>query len=130
MADAQGDAAGIHASSRGHTLAGAAWLDVHFEASRPEYEAMLRSVGLQSGWRVLDAGSGSGSYLPLIAHAVGPAGRVTAFDLAPENIAAVEARLGGWDLPCPVAGRVGSLLALPFLPRPRLFLGYGPLPAI
>ena len=114
MVGAQRDPGGVHASSQGHALAGAAWLDVHFEASRPEYEAMLHSVGLQPGWHVLDAGCGSGSYLPLIAHAVGPTGRVTAFDLAPENIAAVEARLPGWHLPCPVAGQVGSLVALPF----------------
>jgi hypothetical protein len=35
-----------------------AYLDLHFEACRPAYEAMLRSVGLQSGWRVIDAGCG------------------------------------------------------------------------
>ena len=28
------------------------WLDVHFEAERPEYTAMLDSVGIQPGWTV------------------------------------------------------------------------------
>ena len=49
-----------HGVSTGHILADAGWLGTHFEACRPEYEAMLRSVGLQPGWRVLDAGCGSG----------------------------------------------------------------------
>ncbi|HEY7908831.1 MAG TPA: hypothetical protein VIC60_08140, partial [Thermomicrobiales bacterium] len=65
MSDEQGTEVGIYASSTGQLMTGSEWLDVHFEASRPEYEAMLRSVGLQPGWHVLDAGSGSGSYLPL-----------------------------------------------------------------
>lgn len=114
MIDVQDDPEGSHASSQGHALAEAGWLDVHFEASRPEYEAMLRSVGFKPGWHVLDAGCGGGSFLPLIAAAVGPAGRITALDLAPENIAAVEGRRGDWALPCPVTGQVWSLLALPY----------------
>ena len=100
---------GTHASSTGQAATGTAWLDVHFEANRPEYEAMLRSVGIQPGWRVLDAGCGSGSYLPLLAELVGPAGAIAALDLAPDNIAVVRERLAAWRLPCPVEARVGSL---------------------
>lgn len=114
MSDVQGDPAIPYASSQGQVFTQAGMLDTHFEAARPEYEAILRSAGLQPGWHVLDAGCGGGSFVPLIAEAVGPTGHVTAFDLAPENVAAVEARLDGWNLPCPVAGQVGSLLALPF----------------
>ncbi len=102
-----------HASSQGHALAGVDWLDVHFEAERPEYEALLRSVGLRRGWHVLDAGCGAGGFLPLIAAEVGPTGRITALDLAPENIATVEQRVQSWALDCPVSTRVGSLLDLP-----------------
>ncbi len=72
-----------------------AWLDVHFAACRPEYEAMLRSVGLQPGWRVLDAGCGCDSFLPLMAALLGPAGHIAAYDLAPDTIATVERRR--WD---------------------------------
>jgi SAM-dependent methyltransferase len=104
----------LHTSSTGHALAGAGWLDVHFEAARPEYETILRSVGLRRGWHVLDAGCGSGSFLPLIAAEVGPTGQITALDLAPENIADVEQRVAGWVLDCPVSTRVGSFLDLPF----------------
>lgn len=41
-----------HVSSTGHNFAGAEWLDAHFLAMQPEYEEMLRWVGLQQGWHV------------------------------------------------------------------------------
>lgn len=96
-------------SSTGQSATGAAHLERHFEACRAEYEAMLRSVGIQPGARVLDAGCGSGSYLPLLAELVGPAGAITALDLAPDNIAIVEERLETGDWPCPVTTLVASL---------------------
>lgn len=61
-----------HGSSTGHVLAASAWLDAHFLAMQPEYEEMLRWVGLQLGWHVLDAASGSGSFLPLMTELAGP----------------------------------------------------------
>jgi ubiquinone/menaquinone biosynthesis C-methylase UbiE len=106
--------AGQHGSSTGHALADAEWLDVHFEACRPEYEAAVRSVGIQPGWRVLDAGCGSGSFLPAIAELVGPAGHLAALDLAPENIAIVDTRISEANLECPVETSVGSVLDLPY----------------
>ena len=42
----------------------ATFLDAHFEACRPEYEAMIRSVGIESGWHVLDAACGAGGQDP------------------------------------------------------------------
>lgn len=103
-----------HASSAGHDFAEADWLDTHFIAMQPEYEEMLRWVGLQPGWHVLDAACGSGSFLPLMTELVGPTGQVSAIDLAPENIGVVEKRAqqSGW--PAPVAARVGDILALPY----------------
>lgn len=102
-----------YASSQGHALADAGWLDVHFEAARPEYEALLRSVGLRRGWHVLDAGCGSGGFLQLIAAEVGATGQITALDLAPENLAAVEQRIPTWRLDCGVTLTIGSVLDLP-----------------
>lgn len=75
---------------------------------------MLRSVGLQRGWRVLDAGCGRGNYLPVIAAAVGPTGAIAALDLAPENIGAAQQSLAAWGLPTPVTTHIGTILALPF----------------
>ncbi len=103
-----------HLTSTGHTLATSDWLDIHFESSRPEYAAQLRAVGIQPGWRVLDAACGSGSFLPWLAELVGPSGHLAALDLAPENIASVEGRLTAWELDIPVATTVGTLFALPY----------------
>jgi SAM-dependent methyltransferase len=95
-------------------LAEANWLDVHFEAFRPEYEAMLRGIGLEPGWRVLDAGCGSGSFLSLLAELVGPAGHVTALDVSPDNLARVDQRVARGGFTCPVATRAGTVTALPY----------------
>jgi SAM-dependent methyltransferase len=103
-----------HTTSAGVASSTADWLDAHFEFARPEYEAQLRAVGLQPGWRVLDAGCGGGSFLPWIADLVGPSGRIAALDLTPENVAVIERRVAGWSLPCPVEARVGDVLALPY----------------
>lgn len=115
VARRRGEAAIPHASSTGQQLTGAGWLDAHFEACRPEYEAIVRGVGIAPGACVLDAGCGPGGFLPLLADLAGPTGLLTAVDLAPDNIAAVRERLGGGGLPCPLETRVGSLTALPFL---------------
>jgi ubiquinone/menaquinone biosynthesis C-methylase UbiE len=81
---------------------------------QPEYEEMLRWVGLQPGWHVLDAASGSGSFLPLMTELVGPSGKVSAIDLAPENVQVIEAcaQQSGWV--APVEARVGDILDLPY----------------
>jgi SAM-dependent methyltransferase len=102
------------ASSTGQEGTEAGFLDYRFEACRAAFEAMLRSVGLQTGWRVLDAGSGSGSYLPLLAELVGPTGSLAAFDLAPDNVAAVQRRIDQSPLVCPVSAQQGTLTALPY----------------
>ncbi|MFZ4658669.1 MAG: class I SAM-dependent methyltransferase [Caldilineaceae bacterium] len=103
-----------HASSAGHTFAEADWLDTHFIAMQPEYEEMLRWVGIQLSWHVLDAACGNGSFLPLLTELVGAAGQISAIDLAPENVQVVEgrARQSGW--PAPVVAQAGSILALPY----------------
>lgn len=105
---------GAHETSTGHAASEAGWLDAHFEACRPEYEAMLRSVGLEPGWLVLDAGCGSGLFLPLIGELVGPTGGIAALDLAPENVDAVARRVAAWNLACPVDTHVGGVQSLPF----------------
>ena len=90
------------------------FLDAHFEACRPEYEAMLRSVGLRPGWRVLDAACGAGSFLPLTTSLIGPTGSVSVFDLAPDTVAIVEKRIAEGEFSCPVDAQVASLLTLPY----------------
>jgi SAM-dependent methyltransferase len=117
MAEREGEMANQaprHASSTGQGFTEGAWLDAHFEAARPDYEAQLRAVGIQPGWRVLDAACGSGSFLPWLAELVGPHGQLAALDLAPDNVALVERRVAAWGLPCPVEARAGTVLDLPY----------------
>ncbi|HUZ02768.1 MAG TPA: methyltransferase domain-containing protein [Thermomicrobiaceae bacterium] len=102
------------AFSTGQVMAAADWLDVHFEAARPEYTATVRSAGFQPGWRVLDAGCGGGSFLPLLADLVGPSGQLAALDLAPENVAAVRARAAALDLAAPLEAEAGSVTVVPY----------------
>lgn len=101
-------------TTTGHAMSEAKWLDVHFEVARKEYEAMIRDAGLQPGWHVLDAGCGGGSFLPLMSELVGPTGKITALDLAPENVAVVRERIADGHFACPVEAYEGSILSLPF----------------
>lgn len=101
-------------TSTGHELSEGSYLDSHFEAMKPEYEAMIRSVGIKSGWKVLDAGCGGGSFLPLLAELVGSTGHISAYDLAPENIERVDALVENRQFPCSIETRVGNLTSLPY----------------
>lgn len=99
-------------TSTGHRLSNAEHLDAHYVVCRRMYEAVLRAVGIQPGWYVLDAGCGSGSFLPLMAELVGASGKIDAFDLAPENIERVNVMVKGWDVP--VTTQIGHLTELPY----------------
>jgi SAM-dependent methyltransferase len=101
-------------SATGHALSETGWLDMHYEACRPEYEAMLRSVGIQQGWHVLDAGCGVGSFLPTMAELVGPSGEISALDLDPGNVEVARQRSTVIELARPLSVHIGSILDLPF----------------
>jgi arsenite methyltransferase len=101
-------------TSTGHAVSDAPWLDLHFQVARAEYEEALRWVGIQHGWAVLDAGCGSGGYVPLLCELVGSSGQLTALDLAPENVAQVEQLVRKGQCAAPMDVRIGSVLDLPF----------------
>jgi ubiquinone/menaquinone biosynthesis C-methylase UbiE len=86
-------------------------VDAHHEACRGTFRTLLDEVGIRPGWRVLDAGCGTGAFLPRLAELVGPAGRVTAVDLAAENVALARDRAAGLGT---VTVGAGDLLDLPF----------------
>lgn len=104
----------VRSSSTGHNFSNESQLDGHFVFSQPEYEVMLQAAGLQRGWKVLDAGCGVGSFLPLMSEMLGASGHITATDLAPENVQLVAERIATSKLSvqCPVQTRVGSVLAI------------------
>jgi SAM-dependent methyltransferase len=56
--------------------------------AEPELRAAIRSLGLEPGMRVLDAGCGSGEALAWLEHEVAPNGTVVGVDLASAHVAA------------------------------------------
>jgi demethylmenaquinone methyltransferase/2-methoxy-6-polyprenyl-1,4-benzoquinol methylase len=56
-------------------------------------ERAIAALGLRPGDTVLDAGCGTGWCLPRLAHAIGPAGRIVAFDPSPEMLALAATRV-------------------------------------
>ena len=101
-------------TSTGHELSKSSYLDGHFESMKPEYEAMIRSVGIKSGWKALDAGCGGGSFLPFLAELVGSSGHISAYDMAPENIEVIDSWVVNKQFPCSVETRVGDVTSLPY----------------
>jgi ubiquinone/menaquinone biosynthesis C-methylase UbiE len=78
----------------------------HYRALAPRYDHFTRRInrirertiaalGLRHGDTILDAGCGTGWCLPRLARAVGPTGRVVAFDPSPEMLAVAANRLAG-----------------------------------
>lgn len=101
-------------TSTGHSLSEASWLDAHFESARVEYEESVRWIGIQPGWKVLDAGCGNGGFLPLLGELVGSTGELHAVDLAPEHIEHIRSQKANGALPKLDSVQASSLLKLPF----------------
>ncbi|MCK9486459.1 MAG: methyltransferase domain-containing protein [Dehalococcoidia bacterium] len=95
------------ASSTGTVLSAADWLDDHFEACRDAYEAMAAAAGFETGSRVIDLGSGTGIFTPLLRRAVGTRGQVAAVDIDLENLRHVRRHDAS------AQALVGSALAIP-----------------
>ena len=100
-------------ASTGLDFTDASIVDAHFEACRHAYQDLLRRVGIQAGWHVLDAGCGPGSLLAMLADLVGPGGQVSAIDLADEHVDLATRRVRQAGPPCPVDIVRADLLRLP-----------------
>lgn len=59
---------------------------------------MVTAAGIIPGWRVLDAGCGTGPFVPFLRQLVGEQGWVDALDASPDHVARVRRRaaLEGW----------------------------------
>lgn len=101
----------LQSTSAGLRLGSECHLDRHYYALQKEYEETLCDVGLQSGWSVLDAGSGNGLFLPLMSRLLGPMGEIHALDLAPEHVDAIARNR---NYACPIIAKVGDITALPY----------------
>jgi len=104
----------LHKTPAGHVLSSSSWLDAHFASCRVEYEALLDAAApLQPGMCVLDAGCGSGSYLPAIRERIGGNGYLIGLDLSEANVqCALENDAGKND-----GAVAGSVTNLPFRDR-------------
>ncbi|HEU5424682.1 MAG TPA: methyltransferase domain-containing protein [Nitrolancea sp.] len=74
----------------------------------------LALLALTPGEAVLEVGCGTGVFLPLLARAVGPAGRVVGLDLAPTFVAAARARIAAQGCAGAVTVEEGDAYRLPF----------------
>lgn len=85
-------------------------------------ERTIEALGLRAGETVLDAGCGTGWCLPRLAEAVGPAGRIIAFDPSPEMLAHANARLTEASRPAlELIRATGEEVVLPGKPDAILF---------
>ncbi len=100
------------AASTGLDFTRATIVDAHFEACRPTYRALLDRAEFRPGSHLLDAGCGSGAFLPWLSEIAGRHGRVTAVDLAAENVELTSARAA--DAACPVTVDQADLRRLPY----------------
>jgi ubiquinone/menaquinone biosynthesis C-methylase UbiE len=89
-------------------------VDPHFEACADAYQEALEGVGIHAGWHVLDAGCGSGTFLPWLAELVGERGRISAIDLAGENAERAAERMWNHQARLRTEIRQGSVLRLPY----------------
>ncbi|GAA3311294.1 class I SAM-dependent methyltransferase [Streptomyces cinereospinus] len=89
-------------------------VDAHFEACADAYREALEGVGIRAGWHVLDAGCGSGTFLPWLAELVGERGRISALDLAGENAERAAERMRNHQAGPQTEIRQGSVLRLPY----------------
>jgi ubiquinone/menaquinone biosynthesis C-methylase UbiE len=87
-------------------------------------DAVVAAMGIAKGMTVADVGAGTGYFLPYLARAVGPTGKVLALDIEPdmvrymreraarEGLANVEARVVATDDPALPAGKVDRVLVV------------------
>jgi len=76
----------------GHTAREQLRLIRQAQVLAPTTERFLRDAGIVSGMRVLDIGCGMGDVTMLIAHLVGPAGRIVSIDLDHASIETAQRR--------------------------------------
>lgn len=95
----------------------------HYRTLAPRYDHYTRRINrirartiaalaLQPGETVLDAGCGTGWCLPALAEAVGPTGRIVAFDPSPDMLAIARTRVPASGPPVELIHATGEEIVL------------------
>ena len=75
-------------------MAAASWARDPFGAEdQPKIDRLLVAAGLRPGMRVLEPGCGTGRLTEILAHTVGPSGRVVALDISAAMVRTCRARV-------------------------------------
>lgn len=108
----------VHVNECGLPLNSIEWLETHHRCKAPERERMIRELSFKPGCFLVDAGCGPGLWTPLLARAIGGAGRILGVDMSPDALVTAQGRSSGrWyegqvvykqglmeELPLPVGG--------------------------
>jgi len=82
----------VHVNECGLPLNAVEWLVTHHRSKAPEREQMIRDLNFKRGSLVVDAGCGPGLWMPLIARAIGPEGRIIGVDISTEALVTAQQR--------------------------------------
>ncbi|HLH62265.1 MAG TPA: methyltransferase domain-containing protein [Ktedonobacteraceae bacterium] len=82
----------IYENECGLPLNSIEWLEIHHRSKSPERTRMVRDLHIERGSHLVDAGCGPGLWTPMLAHAVGPEGRITGVDISIEALVTAHRR--------------------------------------
>src|ERR1700730_11012672 len=82
----------VHSNEYGLPLNAIEWLETHHNSKAQERGQMIRDLHLRPGSFVVDAGCGPGLWTPLLAQAIGPAGRILGIDISAEALITAQKR--------------------------------------
>ncbi|HEX9502929.1 MAG TPA: methyltransferase domain-containing protein [Patescibacteria group bacterium] len=82
----------VHSNEYGLPLNAIEWLETHHNSKAQERGQMIRDLHLRPGSLVVDAGCGPGLWTPLLAKAIGPAGRIIGVDISAEALVTAQQR--------------------------------------
>lgn len=85
----------VHGNECGLSLNAVEWLVIHHRSKASEREQMIRDLQLEPDSLIVDAGCGPGLWIPLLAHAIGPDGRIVGVDIAAETLLTAQQRSKG-----------------------------------
>ncbi len=106
----------VYVNECGLPLNAVDWLVTHHRSKAPEREQMIRDLQIAPGSLIIDAGCGPGLWIPLLAHAIGSAGRILGIDISTESLVTAQRRGAGKWYQSQVQYKQATLEQLPVEP--------------